>query len=467
MSGSYYQLNQKYNQLLAIINGIPTSYDLQSVLTAGDAAGGLDISNLNNLDVSTINGNVYPPVVAANLQENLLLSTGIPPFTTIQNKAYYLDATGDWVLADPNNSRNKLITIAKGTNSSTDGMYLGSNSTDINLSVAGDIGSLLFLDTVAGEITTTIPPIDNRLVRTMGYKLNASYIKYIQSNNLISPISATGGTITEITVGLIEYRVHTFTTLGLSSFIVNTIGTTNGAVEYLVVAGGGGGGSTGSGGGAGGAGAGGYLESNITVGVGSISVFVGNGGAGATTSINGDDGENSYFSTVIADGGGGGGGSSNTGSNGGSGGGGVSVNSTAGGSGTVGQGNNGGTGGTPSGNYTGGGGGGANAVGGNATSTVAGSGGGGNSSSINGTPTVRGGGGGGGTYSGGTVGSGGLGGGGAGGQGTTGGAAPIAGVGLPTTGGGGGGGGYSISPTNVGSGGTGGSGIVIIRYPIS
>ena len=44
MSGSFYQLNQKYNQLLALIKSIPTSYNLTSVLTAGNGGNGLSSS---------------------------------------------------------------------------------------------------------------------------------------------------------------------------------------------------------------------------------------------------------------------------------------------------------------------------------------------------------------------------------------------------------------------------------------
>lgn len=66
MSGSYYQLNQKFDQLKALILGLPTSFNLTQVLTAGDDAGGLDITNLNNIDLTTINNAAYPPVVAAN-----------------------------------------------------------------------------------------------------------------------------------------------------------------------------------------------------------------------------------------------------------------------------------------------------------------------------------------------------------------------------------------------------------------
>jgi hypothetical protein len=74
MSGSYYTLNSKYNQLLALIQkyiASPGTQDLASVLALGNSAGAFDI-DLNNNDinnVANINGSPYPPVVAAdNLQ---------------------------------------------------------------------------------------------------------------------------------------------------------------------------------------------------------------------------------------------------------------------------------------------------------------------------------------------------------------------------------------------------------------
>jgi hypothetical protein len=72
------------------------------------------------------------------------------------------------------------------------------------------------------------------------------------------PITATGGTITNYTadgtngVNGVQYRVHSFTTVGSSSFNVTDAGS-NGQVEYLIIAGGGGGGfDFGGGGGSGG-----------------------------------------------------------------------------------------------------------------------------------------------------------------------------------------------------------------------
>jgi len=241
-------------------------------------------------------------------------------------------------------------------------------------------------------------------------------------------------------------------------------------VEYLVIGGGGSGGrfvspyrGTG-GGGAGGyrtnyatetSGGGGSTESAKTITAGTnYVVTIGAGGASKTTNGLGNDGSNSVFDDIIADGGGGGGANSN-GSPGGSGGGGVKDPGT-GGTGTTNQGYAGGDGyDGGSGPFGGGGGGGAGAVGVNAVLNNPGNGGAGVQSNITGTPTYRGGGGGGCQTNGATTnythfGSGGNGGGGGGGSGGV--------AGTDGTGGGGAGAGNANS-------GKGGDGVVILRYP--
>jgi autotransporter-associated beta strand protein len=280
-------------------------------------------------------------------------------------------------------------------------------------------------------------------------------------------VVATGGTVTDIAVGGIDYRVHTFTSSG--NFVV----THGGNVEYLVVAGGGGGGDAqqfavaGGGGGAGGF----RTGTGFPVTPQTYAITVGAGGVSGTTTsssigLDGGDGGNSMFSTITSIGGGGGGGAGGTNAKtGGSGGGGGSVNPRfLGAAGTAGQGNSGGNGqeGT---NITrvGGGGGGASAVGGNGLSaSKGGDGGAGSVSTITGASvTYAGGGGGGASASGQTPGLGGSGGGGNGGLRNQNGFA-----GAANTGGGGGGGSNETSTTWVatGKGGNGGSGIVIVRY---
>jgi len=109
MSYSNYQLNQKINNLQQQINNIPPpsgDQDLTSVLTIGNNAGGLNITNLNDLGVSTINGSVYPPVIPTdtltsvliagnsagasniNMNNNDILNVDNINLTTINNSAY-------------------------------------------------------------------------------------------------------------------------------------------------------------------------------------------------------------------------------------------------------------------------------------------------------------------------------------------------------------------------------------------
>lgn len=277
---------------------------------------------------------------------------------------------------------------------------------------------------------------------------------------LSNVFTASGGTETDITVGGIDYKVHTFTSSGTF-----TVSSGSREIEYLVIAGGGGGSLSNAetGGGAGGAGGyrcsvsgensggGGSAETPLTLGPGSYTVTVGAGGADRAS------GSNSVFSSVTSLGGGRGGGFGQGGPASGGSGGGAAFSAAPAGSGTAGQGYAGG------GNTTGGagGGGGAGGVGAGASSeSTGGNGGVGVSSSINGSATFRAGGGGGGTtdYYGGTPdpGDGGNGGGGNGSY--TGNGSP----GTANTGGGGGG------PRGNGSsvGGAGGSGIVIIRYKV-
>lgn len=270
---------------------------------------------------------------------------------------------------------------------------------------------------------------------------------------------ATGGNITDFTVGSITYRVHTFTESGTFEVLDSDL-----EVDYLVVGGGGGGGqSAGSGAGGGGGGSGGLLYSAsqlVSVGVEYTVTVGGGGGIGPTgTDTTGSNGGNSSFNSEIAIGGGGGGNRNGVGIAGGSGGGGGSRagGSETGGAGTSGQGNNGGDGGAVlSGPNGAGGGGGAGFAGQDGVfNGYGGAGGDGLENSITGTAIYYAGGGGGGDGGSNVTGSGGLGGGGD--AGLSGSSAATAGT--TNTGAGGGGAGNSTSSASAG-----GSGVVIIRY---
>jgi hypothetical protein len=255
--------------------------------------------------------------------------------------------------------------------------------------------------------------------------------------------SATGGDTVQDIGG---YRIHTFTTVGTSTFTP----ATSGLVEVLIVAGGGGGGGCASNQTAGGGGAGEvYYKQNYTVSSGALTVTVGNGGTGGngTTTTAATAGANSVFGSLTCAGGGKGGDRAinvNAGGAGGSGGGAarLTVTGALGGASTatIGFGNKGGN--TSATDTNGAGGGGALGAGSNGDSSgTRPPGGPGASYSISGT-TV-------------SYGSGGVG-------GLRAGSSNGADASANTGNGGGGGDGNAVT-----NGGAGGSGIVIVRYPIS
>jgi len=234
-----------------------------------------------------------------------------------------------------------------------------------------------------------------------------------------------------------SYTIHSFTTVGTTTFTV----TSPISIDYFVVAGGGSGGSGRGGGG----GAGGVLSGSIILQTGSYTINVGAGGASASNDNQGNDGGSSSIGTLIVATGGGGGGGWNTrrGRNGGSGGGVCAPTSDSPGTGINGQGF---SGASQASDNAGGGGGGAGGSGSGSTGGI------GISTTIRGSLEYYAGGGGAGGYGNeyglayGTYG---------GGNGSNGQTSPQDGI--PNTGGGGGG---QISFTS----GAGGSGIVIIRY---
>ena len=306
------------------------------------------------------------------------------------------------------------------------------------------------------------------------------------------PIVATGGTILpDVQILGRTYRVHQFTTVGSTNFVVSDPGK-EGLIEYLIVAGGGSGGANLGGGG----GAGGVLTNlggtPLVVTATTYPIVVGAGGAsvsgGQEGAIANNGGNSTAFGlTAIGGGGGGGGFPSRVARVGGSGGGGGGYEGFAGAAGTAGQGFAGGVG-EAANQYRAGGGGGAGGVGGNLNNSngKGGFGGPGIVSNITGTSITFAGGGGGGSYvsnfGGGIGGFGGGGGGGTNsitpGLGGLGGlnngqdgvasdngvnsSIPRGGNAGANTGSGGGGAGHQTALS-----GAGGSGIVYVRYPIT
>ena len=92
-------------------------------------------------------------------------------------------------------------------------------------------------------------------------------------------VTATGGTITEVG----DYAIHSFTTVGSSSFVVSKMAAGS-TIQVLVLAGGGGGGASngpmGGGGGAGGL----CYQTGRAISVGTYTLTVGDGGTGGRSS---------------------------------------------------------------------------------------------------------------------------------------------------------------------------------------
>jgi hypothetical protein len=199
---------------------------------------------------------------------------------------------------------------------------------------------------------------------------------------------AEGGDISFITVDEDTYEVHVFSTVGPHTLsFEEPVQEGSITADVLVVGGGGGSGGNSGADKGGGGGAGGLLYQtgqNLTLTDGSVTVTVGDGGAGGAKKERGADGGLSSIGEITVPGGGGGGrgysdaasDSDANGGNGGSGGGGGALNNSN--SGTAGTavgdsvlGNNGGR----AGGNSGGGGGGATGTGGNVTADYAGTGG--------------------------------------------------------------------------------------------
>jgi len=283
---------------------------------------------------------------------------------------------------------------------------------------------------------------------------SSSYSAASAENRPFRPIVATGGSVTNITVSGVPFRVHSFTNVGTTNFSVSS-GGVGAPLEYLIIAGGGGASAWVGGGG----GAGGYRSGSVSVSPNTYPMVVGQRGSrGVNTTLATNGGNSSGFGITSTGGGRGGGYNGSAYTNGASGGSGGGASTGAlGASGIAGQGNS-----SPNaivGNrFAGTGGGGAGSAGGVNNGGIGGNGGAGLSSSITGTSIARGGGGGAAGFfgAGGTATAGGAPGGSLNGDnpGVSGNSA------TPNTGGGGGGG----TANNPPYGGFGGTGVVIVRY---
>jgi hypothetical protein len=126
MSGSYYTLNNKYNQLLALLNsitgggggGVPTSSNLAVVLDNGNSAGTFDIDmnnndilQVDNIDLVTINGSAYPPPssIATNLAGGI--ASQIPFQSALNTTSFIANGTSGQYLKSNGTATPSWATI--------------------------------------------------------------------------------------------------------------------------------------------------------------------------------------------------------------------------------------------------------------------------------------------------------------------------------------------------------------------
>ena len=338
--------------LMALILSGDSGFDLPDGAELAVDEGGTGASNDSDARINLGLGNV-DNVSATDLRDRST-HTGTQALSTISDAGTIASQDSD------------SVSISGGT---IDGVAIGGNTASsgafTTLEASGDVefsstGALTLPVGTTAERPAT--PVDG-MIR---YNTDRDVVEYYDADEdeWVSTgdrgVQATGGTVTEITENGIPYRVHTFTSVGTSSFQV----TRGGEVEYLIVAGGGSGGVDNGGGG----GAGGLITGQLTVGIKSHTITVGDGGparSGGADDGPGSDGDNSSALDITALGGSGGTGwinaalpSGNSNYSGGSGAGQACSTDTGNpngvGTGTAGQGNDGGAANPP---YAGGGGG--------------------------------------------------------------------------------------------------------------
>jgi len=160
MSGSYFALNQKYNNLKTQANngasgggGGGGSQDLTSVLSNGNSAGAFDLDmntndilQVNNINLTTINGTAYPPVVSADTLSDVLIAGNNAGASNINmNNQDILDI-------------NNLV--FHNSSSLPTGLNYKTFSTSSNTTLTSDaFNSLISFDAGASGITATLPSV--------------------------------------------------------------------------------------------------------------------------------------------------------------------------------------------------------------------------------------------------------------------------------------------------------------------
>lgn len=152
MSNSTNQLNQRISNLYGLVGqitsggGVPTSSNIADVLANGNDAGNLSITNLNDIDVNTINGAAYPPptpgLAAVLTASNDAGGLNITNLNTLD----FANPDGDGVIdigddyltgITSNNSGNLNLNAVAGVVNILSNTGLNLNNTGVNKDITG------------------------------------------------------------------------------------------------------------------------------------------------------------------------------------------------------------------------------------------------------------------------------------------------------------------------------------------
>jgi hypothetical protein len=240
-------------------------------------------STVDGMYVASNTGSIILTVSDADIGDTLFVSatagliTGVQPsvITTVRQVGYKISTTEIKFELYPSLIGSNLATPTLSAATSTTG---GFTFTITNYDALNSYTVSTTSGSVAPVTSSTVTQSGLSTGASATVSVTATRIGYLNSSTATvtgtaaSYIVATGGTITNYTLGSINYKSHEFTSSG--NFVVTSLGSSP-IVDILIVAGGGGGGYDRGGGGGGG----GFRTSTQTLGAAStFTVTVGTGG---------------------------------------------------------------------------------------------------------------------------------------------------------------------------------------------
>jgi microcystin-dependent protein len=216
MSNSPAILNQRISNLYGLIAQVsvpsPTSSNLSDVLANGNDATNQSILNVNDIDVVTINGSAYPPVVAADT-----LSAVLTAGNTATNKIILNNGATNVITTDP--TLNTIV-VTDGTTTNT----IDKNGYTTRNSVQNITHYLNFSDSSATGTSA--------IQKTAGLNCNPS-TNAITATTFVGALTGNASTATNIAGGaggqvLYQSAVNTTAKLtnGTAGQVLTSAGTT-------------------------------------------------------------------------------------------------------------------------------------------------------------------------------------------------------------------------------------------------